>query len=169
MWRGKILMRFHVKNIICSGCIYVLLNEILPREKERQLRRRSQTWMVRVSVSELLTGSSLSQGKTEVKRWEVNSGVSAYISLSSGFIILSSWNKSIFFTDQIITLTDLNQQFVLYFKIPKPHLLPFWICSPIQQTGSWTITFPWREFVLLQDPMRGALTWLKSLATRDNI
>lgn len=56
-------------------------------------------------------------------------------------LLLSSWNKSIFFTDQIPSLTD--QRFLFYFKILKSHLLlpllPFWISS---LTGSWTITFP---------------------------
>lgn len=57
-------------------------------KKKRKLKKeKAQTWrspelMVHLSLSEPLTGSSLSRGKTRVKRWGVNPGVTAYISLA---------------------------------------------------------------------------------------
>lgn len=52
------------------------------REREKAQTSRSPKLMVHLSLSEPLTGSALSRGKTRVKRWEVSSGVTAYISLA---------------------------------------------------------------------------------------
>lgn len=56
-------------------------------EKTKERKRKAQTsrspkLMVHLALSEPLTGSSLFRGKAKVRRWEVNSGVTAYISLA---------------------------------------------------------------------------------------
>lgn len=64
---------------------------LLKKKKERQREKINErkisdleiSWINGASFSaEPLTGSSLSWGKTRVRRWELNSGVTAYISLA---------------------------------------------------------------------------------------
>lgn len=108
-------------------------------EKTKERKRKAQTsrspkLMVHLALSEPLTGSSLFRGKAKVRRWEVNSGVTAYISLAlqppclllcptKAQLYYFKWVLTVAFYLQIQTRTLVRGLKPTQFLSPPPLLL----------------------------------------------
>lgn len=128
MLREKIVTCFHVEyGNICSGCIYVALNEILTKREWRKRKRggsdggHKHEWCLFLCLSGW-PGHRCPKARhrSRGERWTL---VCLHTLVYPQGLIPSSLNKRIFLKDQIPTLTDLNQPFLFYFKILKSHML----------------------------------------------
>lgn len=127
-----------MKYISWSSCIYVLWNEILPwkeRKKAGSDGGHTHEWCVFLCLS-CWPGHRCPEARQRSRgeRWIL---VYLHTLVFPHSLPASSWNKSIFSTDQFPTLADFNQRFFILFEYTQSSsaliwapLLPFWICSP---------------------------------------